>query len=104
VPVTVTLQYFDGCPNWQDMERDVRAAAERIGADLHIDLQKIETQEDAEALSFRGSPTIVLDGQDPFSEPGAPVGLTCRVYNDGDRFSGSPGVAALEDALRRASP
>jgi hypothetical protein len=103
VPITVTLQYFDGCPNWQEMERDVRAASERIGVDVGINLQKVETNEAAEELAFRGSPTLIVAGRDPFAEPDAPVGLSCRVYKDGDRFSGSPGVAALEEALRRAS-
>ncbi|MFC8261184.1 hypothetical protein ACFUNF_27160 [Streptomyces sp. NPDC057291] len=41
---------------------------------------------------FTGSPTFLLNGRDPFAEPGRPAGLTCRVYRAPDGLRGLPGL------------
>lgn len=97
----ITLQYFDGCPNWVILDgRITEALGDR--SDATIIRQRIETHEDAVRVGFRGSPTVLIDGADPFAEDGAPVGLTCRVYRIPDGLVGSPTVEQLRAAIARA--
>lgn len=94
----ITLQYFDGCPNWSiAADRLSTIASERPGITLNHRL--IETLDDAEAIGFRGSPSILLDGVDPFADPLAPVGLACRVYITPAGLAGAPTLEQLRDAI-----
>lgn len=98
----VTLQYFDGCPNWKDADAHIRVLRTE-GFDLDFGYQLIDTSELAEEHNFRGSPTVLVDGVDPFAEPDAPIGLSCRVYETSDGFAGSPSLDQLRTALQGAS-
>jgi hypothetical protein len=98
--IPIALQYFDGCPHWKQAEKDLTAAIDATGVEVDITYQKVETHSDAERLEFRGSPTILISGDDPFADTNAPVGLSCRVYRTGETTSGSPGVEALRQVLR----
>jgi hypothetical protein len=99
----VTLRYFDGCPHW-------RVAFDRINEVLREEgltgvepvLELVETPEDAERLRFVGSPTILIQGRDPFGGPEESVGLSCRVYRTPDGLAGSPMPDQLRAALREA--
>ncbi len=52
-------------------------------------------------LGFVGSPTIHVDGRDPFPAAGEPTGLTCRVYHRRDgRISPTPDPDDLRAALQ----
>jgi hypothetical protein len=42
-------------------------------------LERVETHEEAVRLGFRGSPTILVDGRDPFADGRGDLGLACRV-------------------------
>ncbi len=96
----VRLLYFDGCPNWRVAEQRLREAVALTGADIDVVLLNVVTSEDAERLSFRGSPTVLINGTDPFAEPDAPVGLSCRLYRTDAGLAGSPTVQQLMDVLR----
>jgi len=63
-------------------------------------LERVETAEDAERLRFIGSPTILLDGRDPFARAEATFGLTCRVYETPYGLAGSPTPEQVRAALR----
>ena len=72
-------------------------------ADVEPILERVETPEDAERLRFIGSPTVLVDGRDPFAEGSeASFGLTCRVYQTPEGLAGSPTPEQLRDALRAA--
>jgi hypothetical protein len=94
----ITLQYFDGCPNWKETQAHLESLKDE-GADLDVVRQLIETPEAAEAAGFRGSPTVVIEGVDPFSDPDAPVGLSCRVYRTDTGYAGSPTLEQLREAI-----
>jgi hypothetical protein len=100
--VTVTLLYFPGCPNWQTADANLRAALKEAGAAVAVQRRVVDTVEDAEQKGFLGSPTILIDGQDPFAEPGAVPGLSCRVYRTDTGVTGAPTVAQLHTALAAA--
>lgn len=92
----VTLLYFDDCPNWKDTDRTLKRLADEFGYDLTH--RQIATPEEASRAGFRGSPTILVDGTDPFADPDTPTGLSCRVYATPEGLRGSP----TEDMLRHA--
>ena len=49
---------------------------------------------------MHGSPTLLVDGTDPFAVPGQPPSLSCRLYRDAaGRMSGAPTVEALRRVL-----
>jgi hypothetical protein len=43
---------------------------------------------------------MLINGVDPFADPDAPVGLSCRVYRTDDGPAGSPTVEQLLAVLR----
>ena len=93
----VVLQYFDDCPNWRVADDRLREALRMLGRDDNaVRYLEVATAEDAERIGFRGSPTILVDGRDPFGSPDSPVGLACRVYGNGS----VPSVERLVQALR----
>ena len=102
--ISIKLQYFDGCPNWRQAEKDLTEAVDGLGIDVEIVYETIESQARAEEVGFMGSPTILISGRDPFADPDAPVGLSCRVFRTGEKPSGSPGADALRQALRTDVP
>lgn len=94
----ITLQYFDGCPNWVVADERLRLlAAER--PDITLRYQLIDTAEEAERTGFHGSPTILVDGVDAFDDATAPVGLACRRYITYDGPAGAPSMAQLRDTI-----
>ena len=96
----VQLLYFDGCPNWQQAEQRLREAVERVETDVELSHVQVATPEDAERLRFRGSPTVLVDGIDPFADADAPVGLSCRIFRTPEGLQGAPTVDQLVEALR----
>jgi hypothetical protein len=100
--VNIEIRYFDDCPNWKLVRGSINEITEEIGLDAEVVLTIVDTPEMAERLSFRGSPTVVIDGTDPWDNPDAPIGLSCRVYRTEEGFSGSPTTAQLRDALEGA--
>ncbi len=102
-PSGVAIRYFDGCPSWRTaFHRLNEVLAEAGHDDIPVVLERIETPEDAERLRFIGSPTILLDGVDPFSgQAGAESGLSCRVYRTPEGLSGSPTKDQFREVLAR---
>lgn len=97
----ITLQYFDGCPNWRVADRRLVEAMELAGVSASVVVRRlVSTPEEAEAVGFRGSPTVLIDGVDPFADPDAPAGLSCRVYSTDAGVAGSPTVEQLLAVLR----
>ena len=96
----VALLYFDGCPNWRQTGQRLREALAAAGRDVTPVYISVTSPEDAERLSFRGSPTVLVDGVDPFADASAPVGLSCRVFHTPDGLRGAPTVEQLVAVLQ----
>lgn len=94
----VTVLYFDDCPNWKITDGHLQTLAGEI-AGLEVSRIEVTTPEDAERYRFRGSPSILVDGQDPFAKDTDPVGLSCRVYQTPDGPAGSPTLSQLREVL-----
>lgn len=101
--VDVRLLYFDDCPHWRTADERLGAALARLGDPSVVLLELVDTAEKAERFGFRGSPTILINGSDPFAHPDAPVGLSCRIYRGASGMEPSPTVEELETALANAS-
>lgn len=93
----VQLLYFEDCPNWRLLERRLGALAAEAGID--VERVRIETDDEARSMGFHGSPSLHVDGRDPFPSEGAPVSLTCRVYPTSSGLEGSPTVSQLREVL-----
>jgi hypothetical protein len=85
----------------QTMHDRLRDALRAEGmADVEPILERVETAEDAERLRFVGSPTILVNGRDPFARGEGTFGLTCRVYETPVGLAGSPTPEQVRAALR----
>jgi DNA-binding transcriptional LysR family regulator len=93
----ITLQYFDGCPNWQ-ITHDHLNDLVTEGLDAAIVYELIDSHEMAVSRDFRGSPTVLVEGADPFFDRHGQAGLACRIYETEAGPAGSPTL----DQLRRA--
>lgn len=99
--VLVSFLSIDGCPNADLGRRRLVEALERLDLDPAIvTFITVQTTEEAERLRFRGSPSILIDGVDPFAGEAAPFGLSCRIYRTELGIEGAPSVAALAEALQ----
>ena len=98
--VRVELLYFDGCPNRKVADsRLAQALATRGRDDAVVERRRVQTHEQAEELGFLGSPTIRIEGTDPFATGREQVGLACRVYATPTGPSGCPDGAQLLEVL-----
>jgi hypothetical protein len=88
--------YFPGCPNWRAADERLREALMLAGReDVRVQHRQVTTAEEAEAAGFRGSPTVLIDGRDPFADPASPAGLSCRVFRTEAGPAGAPTVEQL---------
>lgn len=94
----MTLLYFDDCPNWLEADRRLHALAVEH-PEIVVERRLVETVEEAESVRFHGSPSIIVDGIDPFADADAPVGLSCRMYQTPDGTAGSPTLDQLREAI-----
>ena len=94
-----TVLYLDGCPHWRSTLRRLRDLGRSHG--LTVDQRRVTSPEEAERLGFRGSPTVLIDGIDPFATGDEPAGMTCRLYATADGARGEPDRAQLRAALER---
>ncbi|MEU0632802.1 alkylmercury lyase family protein [Streptomyces sp. NPDC005989] len=94
----ITVLTVPECPNAAlAMER---VAAALAGRAAEVELVEIHDQQQATDLGMHGSPTILLDGVDPFAPAGAVASVSCRLYRDADGTpTGAPSVTALREAF-----
>ncbi|MGZ3117008.1 hypothetical protein [Streptomyces sp. H62] len=71
--------------------------------DTTFSIRTIADQAEVERLGLTGSPTVLVDGQDPFTEPGRAAGLTCRVYRTQDGLVRLPATGQLRQVLADAA-
>jgi Alkylmercury lyase len=65
--------------------------------------QVISDEDEAARWAMHGLPTLLIDGVDPFAEPGQPPDISCRLYRDDDgRTSGAPSADQLRHAIGQA--
>ncbi len=96
----VELQYFDDCPNWRVADERLTHALRATGNDaVEIRYVEVTSPSQAEELGFAGSPTILIDGMDPFADHSPSVGYACRLFATPDGLAGSPTTEQVIAAL-----
>ena len=97
--MTLEILQVPGCPG-ADLLED-RLAGLLTGRPRVI-RRAVTSQAEAEQLGMTGSPTLLVDGADPFARPGQSPSISCRLYLDEHgRQSPAPSPGQLRAALRR---
>jgi hypothetical protein len=99
--VGITLLHVADCPNLSLARDRVIEAAELAGLGVRVEERLVHGLSDAAELGFTGSPTILVDGVDPFADTDLGPSMACRLYSTGEGVEGAPSVDALVRVLRR---
>jgi len=97
--VHLTVLAVPGCPNAGLLEERLAGV---LGSrpDVTVSRHVIADEQEAARWGMQGSPTILVDGTDPFAGPGQAASVSCRLYRDGDgRAEGAPSVSRLRQAI-----
>jgi len=63
----------------------------------------ISDESQAVSSGMRGSPTLLINGADPFATPGQLPAMSCRLYrDDSGQAAGAPSVTQIRLAIERA--
>ncbi|GAA2035025.1 hypothetical protein GCM10009819_19270 [Agromyces tropicus] len=99
----VEVLHIDDCANWRDAGALARSVLDALGRpDVAVEFVLIETEEQAAATGFAGSPTILVDGTDVAPAAGAGV-LACRVYPTDRGSAPLPARWQVEAAVRSSA-
>jgi hypothetical protein len=98
----LTLLTVPDCPSAPVFEERLAAAlADRPG--VVVRRREVADERAAAQAGMHGSPTLLIDGHDPFAGPGAEASISCRLYRDDAGIAaGAPSVDALRRALAAA--
>jgi hypothetical protein len=98
----LTVLAVPDCPNAATLEHRLAAVLDgREG--VSVSREEIRDEGEAARWGMHGSPTVLIDGTDPFAEPGQPPGMSCRLYRaDDGQVSGAPSASQLQQVIERA--
>ena len=98
----LTVLAVPDCPSLAILERRLaEVLADHPG--LVVTRRVITDEAEAARWGMHGSPTLLVDGQDPFAGPGAVPAFACRMYRaENGHLERSPSVDALRRVLAAA--
>jgi hypothetical protein len=76
----IDVLYVPDCPNRTTARDVVELALTQTQLTAVVREREIRTEEEAGRLGMRGSPTILIDGKDPFADGAGPAAMSCRLY------------------------
>src|ERR1700755_1293151 len=98
----VTVLAIAGCPGGALLE-DRLAAVAPAASGIPVSRRVVAGEAEAAAAGMYGSPTLLIDGVDPFAVPGEQPGMACRLYRQDDgSLAPAPSAAELRRGLTRA--
>ena len=87
------------CPNVPPLQQRLAEVLAGRG-DVTVTIEVIDSSDLAAEAGMAGSPTLLVDGVDPFAGPGQVPSVSCRLYRDeSGALTGAPSVAQLRAAL-----
>jgi hypothetical protein len=95
----ITLVSVPGCPHADLARQRLGEALWLSGVDASVTERVVARHADAVREGFAGSPTVLVDGRDPFPAALVRPGVACRLYPTGGGVEGAPSVRALVDVL-----
>ncbi len=98
----LTVLSVPDCPNTPLLLDHLHGALAGQPADL--DTVVVEDLDAAWRWGMAGSPTLLVDGRNPFDPPGMEASISCRLHRDAEgNVSGAPSVSELRVVLSVAS-
>jgi hypothetical protein len=103
--MNVELLYFDGCPKHPLVLAHLRELLSQIAPTATLQQVRLNSDQQAQAERFLGSPTIRVNGSDiePHADARHDYGMRCRLYRSPDGLTGIPTEKWLVAALRNAA-
>ncbi len=100
----LTVLATPGCPNAPVLEQRLAEVLAHRPA-VTLTRRVITNAVQAARWGMHGSPTLLINGLDPFAVPGTDPAVACRLYPaGGGRLDGAPTVAALRRVLEQQWP
>lgn len=97
---TITILHTPGCPNVALARRRLDdALALLAGPAPDVLDEEVTDAGEAARRGFHGSPTLTVDGVDPFADATTPTAFACRTYRTEAGTEGAPSVDQLVAAL-----
>ncbi len=97
---TITILHTPACPNVALVrERLADALALLPGPAPRVVVEEVADPDDARRRGFHGSPTLLIDGKDPFVLRESLPAFACRTYRTETGIAGAPSVDQIVDAL-----
>ena len=94
----LTMLTVPACPSAAAFEGALAGAlADHPGVVVHR--REVNDEHAAAQAGMHGSPTLLINGTDPFASPGQPASMSCRLYRDA---TGHPAAAPSTEAMRQA--
>jgi hypothetical protein len=99
--VDIEIRYIQDCPNHGPMTELVQRIADDLGISAVIHEREIRSPAEARRIRFRGSPSLLINGQDiePDDDYAGPYSLSCRLYGG----AGLPSREMVEGAVLAAA-
>jgi hypothetical protein len=99
----LTILAVPGCPNAPVLGDRLTAVLD-VRAGVGVSHQEISDESEAARWGMHGSPTLLIDGVDPFAKPRQASSMSCRLYHDENgQLSGAPSLSQLRQAIERAA-
>ena len=98
----IAILHVPDCPNLDLARSRVLAALDQTGVEASVRVVLVAGPTAADELGMHGSPTIAIDGHDPFDHDQGRGSMSCRLYWAEGRIDGAPSVEELIAAIARA--
>lgn len=93
----VQVLHVPGCPHAVVLTARL---ADLMGDGVQVEVRTVRDEGEAVLLGMCGSPTLLIDGIDPFTAGVRPPSLSCRLYSGEDgALAGVPSLAQLRQAI-----
>lgn len=96
---------MSGCPGTEVTVARIREATQALGLEINLRFVIVDDEDQAQALAFRGSPTVRVEGKDvDRNADERPIGVSCRLYTTDGTTEQAPPLAWIQAALAEAAP
>lgn len=100
--VELTVLVVPECPHADLLDQRLDSVL-TSWTELKVTRRTVTDLDQARQWGMRGSPTLLLDGVDPFAVPGQLPSLSCRLYRSPEgQADGAPSVEAIRQAIEQA--